>query len=354
MPPFPGTGRGWRAVWARRKQSAGEQGAPSGRELARPAAGAASLPAAGCLAVALCLATGLCLTAATVLEIKPGPAAGAYYRASDPQGAAVLDGFEDPFWPDPSLWRLPADTTPMWWPSSCQAHSGRRSLWAFGGPTLGGEQPCDASSPPGTSNVIVMNLDLRQAVLASRLDLYFALWLAMPPGEGQGLFIHLLVPRPSGGYERVPVFGATATTGRWSFPLRRLDLLALVDIGAPERVYDLRGGFWRLEWTALAPSGTPPGGGIFVDDLTLVWEPDPAVPEPTPRLPPTLTPSPSPSPLPTSSPRPTQTAPVATAVPSPEPVYLPHVVRQHPESTATPEPTASPTPEPLPPTAEPT
>ncbi len=276
-------------------------------------------------------------------------------------GTALLDGFEEAFWPDPSLWRLPADTTPMWWPSTCQAHSGRRALWAFGGPTLEGERRCDASAPPGTSNVIVMNLDLREARLASRLDLYFALWLAMPPGEDQGLFLHLLVPRPTGGYERVPVFGATATSGRWSFPLRRLDLLALADIDAPDRVYDLRGGFWRLEWTAVALRGTPPGGGIFIDDLTLVWEPDAAVPAPTVRVLPTTTPPPSPTNRPTGTATWTASPPPPPATYEPWPVCLPLVVRSYPDPTATPTVEGSPTPEtavatssaPAPPTATP-
>lgn len=234
------------------------------------------------------------------------------WRTAVPMAWAVLDGFEDDPWPDSGLWTLPPDSVPMWWPSTCRPRSGRRSLWAFGGPTARGELQCTYSAPQGTANTMVMNLDLRDTLLATRLELYFALWLDMPPGEDGGLYIHLLVPNAGGGIDRVPIFGATGTSGQWAFPARRLDLLALTDVQSPDRVYDLRGSRWRLEWTALAPNGTPPGGGIFIDDVILFWEPDPAVPTPTLR--PTLTPSLTPSATPTA----TSTAtPRGTATPTP-------------------------------------
>jgi hypothetical protein len=185
-----------------------------------------------------------------------------------------------------------------------------------------------------------MRLDLQEAKLASRIDLFFDLWLKMPPGTEQGLFIHLIVPT-DGGTERVPVFGGTATSGVWSFPPRRLDLMNLTDIGAPGKPIDLRGGVWYLQWTGYAPDGAPTGGGIYIDNVSLVWEPDPAVPTPTPWL--TDTPTVTPTPSATGT-RP----PTATRTPTPEPVvhalYAP-IVRKDPRPTATPTSTASITPE---------
>lgn len=250
-----------------------------------------------------------------------------------PEGRALLDGFETDPWPDPGLWTLPADTAPMWWPSSCRAKTGRRSLWAFGGPTVHGERSCDAAAPPGTSNVLVTNLDLTDTLEATRLDLYFDLWLEMPPGDEQGLFIHLLVPGDNGGTKRVPVFGATGIGGQWSFPARRLDLLALADIEDPDFVYDLRGDYWRLEWTAVAPDGTPRGGGLFIDNVELVWEPYPAVATPTVR--PTETITPSPSPTKTATRRATPTASASPSSPPPGELFLPLLHKLHPEPTET-------------------
>ena len=91
--------------------------------------------------------------------------------------------------------------------------------------------------------------------------------------------------------------------------------------------HPLRGGLWRLEWSAVAPAGMPADGGIYLDDLTLVWEPDAALATPTPR--PSLTATPTVTATPTASA--TATArPTDTATPSPtpppivfRPVFLP-------------------------------
>ena len=242
----------------------------------------------------------------------------------------LLDGFESPAWPDPGLWLLPQRPAPTWWPSMCQARTGRRALRAFGGGRGVVELPCDAEVPPGSSSTITMRLDLRDTELASRIDLYFDLWLLMPPGTDQGLFIHLLLPTDE-GVERVPVFGATSTSGQWVFPSRRLDLMNVTDIAEPGKPIDLRGGVWLLQWTGYAPRGAPAGGGIFIDDVSLVWEPDAAVPTPTPWH--TATPTATSTPSSTPTPRPT-----ATITPTPEPVvhlvFAP-LVRKDPPPTAT-------------------
>ena len=34
-----------------------------------------------------------------------------------PSGWALLDGFEDPNWPDPGLWRVAPEKPATWWPS---------------------------------------------------------------------------------------------------------------------------------------------------------------------------------------------------------------------------------------------
>jgi hypothetical protein len=219
-----------------------------------------------------------------------------------PQSWALLDGFERPDWPDPGLWLVPDELTSMWRPSVCQARSGLRSLRAFGGARSRPEVPCGDGVPPGTMSHIVMLLDLRAARQATRLDLFFDLWLNLTAAQDAGVFVHLRQPQPDGGIRRVPVFGATAQSGLWAFPMRRLDLMNLDDISNPGPPIDLRGGTWALEWSAYAPGGAPPGGGAFLDNVSLVWEPDPAVATPTVR--PTATATPTP----TDTRRPTATA----------------------------------------------
>jgi len=325
-------------------------------EARRQRVAAALVAVAGLLAVAR-IEAAPAGTAGSRGEIEA--AARLAFPAAAPLGWALLDGFEDAPWPDTGLWRLPADTAPMWWPSTCRAKTGRRALWAFGGPGIGGEVPCTYAAPAGTLNTLYMLLDLRDTALASRMDLFFELWLRMPEGEDGGLFIFLHVPQDGGPALRVPVFGGTGTSGEWSYPARRLDLLALTDIESPDRVFDLRGRSWVLEWTALAPRGVPPGGGIYLDDIVLVWEPDPAVPTPTRR--PTSAPSATtrPSTTPTAPPSPTPTATVAwTRTPTRRPpisfrtIHLPVlrnevVVEPTPAitatGTATPEASSTPT-----------
>jgi hypothetical protein len=250
-----------------------------------------------------------------------------------PAGWTLLDGFEHPNWPDPNLWTVRRSEAPTWWPSQCQATQGLRGLWAFGGPTSRGEVPCAAPVPAGTTSSILLHLDLTQAEAAHRLDLFFDLWLAFPPNSESGLFISLLVPDGT-GFRRVTVFGATSDAGRWTQPARRLDLTSLADISSPTEVYDLRGGDWYLEWLALAPNGANAGSGAFIDNLNLVWEPDPAIATPTVR--PTLTPTP------------TATAtrtPIATSTPSaPPPAYLPAVINKWPTATETVAASATPSP----------
>ena len=272
---------------------------------------------------------------------------------SSPAAWLTLDDFEDPGWPDPNLWQVASSAAPGWWPSSCRAHSGSRALWAFGGLIGAVEQPCGAGAPRAARSTLFQRLDLRGAASASRLDLYFDLWLQMPPGDESGLFIFLHVPRPEGGATRVPIFGATGVGGSWAFPRRKLDLLNLVDITAPGRVYDLRGEVWRLEWVGLASEGSAPGAGLYIDDLTLAWEPDPGITPPTPRpssAPPSATPSPSRTPIPSLTPSPTP-APSRTAAPSATPIafgrtYLPALVSFWPPPptstvTLTPDPIAT-------------
>lgn len=287
------------------------------------------------------LALGV-LAVAGVLAFGVSPAR----AALRPAMLAVLDDFESGVWPTPGLWYLPADTTPMWWSSSCRAASGQRSLRAFGGPSAQGEVPCNYRPPAGTVNTVYLDVDLRSAKLANRVELFFQLWMKMPESTDGGLFIYLLVPRPAGGFDRVPVFGATGTAGAWAFPARMLDLMSLTDITDPTRVYDLRGGLWRLEWSAVAPAGMPADGGIYLDDLVLVWEPDAALATPTAR--PTLTATPTSTatftPSPTATLRPTDTATPSPTVPPVVflPVYLPYLGNElQPLPTVTPEPEAS-------------
>ncbi len=262
----------------------------------------------------------------------------------------LLDGFEDPAWPDPNLWQIEDDAAPTWWPSSCQRVSGSRALWAFGGRVGGIEQPCGAGAPQGSRSTIYQRLDLRGAESASRLDLYFDMWLKMPAGEESGLFIFLHVPQADGPVLRVPIFGATGTGGRWAFPRRKLDLLNLTDITGPAEVYDLRGGLWRLEWVGLAPQGTEPGAGVYLDDLMLVWEPDPGITPPTPRptsrpVTATTRPSETATRAPSATSEPASATPSATSTrgPTSTPIafgqsYLPYLVSFWP-----PPPTATPT-----------
>lgn len=294
---------------------------------------------------------------------NPGTAGDAAPRAAGADGLrsiVKLDDFEDRAWPDPNLWRALDERAPTWWPSSCRARTGSRALWAFGGRIGEIEQPCGAGAPLGTLSGIVLQLDLRDAAAASQLELYFDLWLQMPPGEDAGFFIFLRVPDGS-DVGRVPIFGVTGAGGEWVYPSRRLDLMNLADIADPRQVYDLRGQSWELEWVAHAPNGTAPGAGIFVDDLYLVWEPDAAVPAPTrrpsatpapaTRMPPSATPSPgthTPSPEPTTSPSPSLT-PVSFGE-----IYLPRVAYELPASetpTAEASPGPTETPDPAAPTA---
>lgn len=221
----------------------------------------------------------------------------------------LLDDFEDPGWPDPRLWQLdparPTGTVPSWWPSSCRARSGSKALWAFGGRIGDITQPCGAGAPLGSVTRAVLNLDLRQARPASRLELAFEVWMKLPAADGNGLVINYLTTDERGELRRAPVFAASGISGEWTFPERFLDLMSLADISDPRRVYDLRGSIARLEWVASAPGGTDQGAGIYIDRLRLVWEPSAALPAPTlrPTQPPlSATPSRTPTPLLTATP----------------------------------------------------
>jgi hypothetical protein len=260
-----------------------------------------------------------------------------FARSAGVQGWYPLDSFEDADWPDPDLWTLPNRVPPTWWPSSCQAKTGRKALWSFGGPTSRGELPCASAAPPNTAATLYMNLDLRSAATVSRLDLFFELWLGFAPGDDSGVFLHLIT-QDNGNIRRVPIFGGTNTNRLWAYPARQLDLTRVSDISDPAQVFDLRGGRWTMEWTALARAGAPAGGGAFVDDVSLVWEPDPAFPTPTTRPTGTATPTATPSPTASST---------ATATPAPPsyPAYLPLVAQQAILVAPTPTPTATSTPE---------
>lgn len=281
-------------------------------------------------------------TAAAALGVAAGVVTGvtafAPDRASAPSAWALYDGFEDSAWPDPGLWTRPTDPDLTWRPSNCRAKHGERALRAFGGDRSDLESACNASVAPGTVSRITMTLDLRETTLASRLDLFFELWLLMPAGDDQGLFIYLLRPIQDGSVERIPIFGGTAMAGQWAYP-RRLDLMNLENIENPDQPIDLRGGRWSLEWVAYAPRGAPEGGGVFVDDVSMVWEPDPAVPIPTTRPRPTATATLQPTDEPTPTPRPTV---MATATPEPDlRLFLPLLNYAAP-ATPTPEPSETP------------
>jgi hypothetical protein len=316
---------------------------------------------------------------ASPVHAYPMPAGLLPDRSATGLTSAVLDDFEDPRWPGPSfaLWQVTAGSpnSPGWWPSTCQARRGSRSLWAFGGPD-GGGRACNSTVPHGTATSAILKLDLTQAVEAVKLDLTFDVWLGMKPADGTGLFIYLLAPLPNGGVQRVPIFGVTGTNRRWQFPVRRLDLMNLVDITQPKEVYDLRGSLSRLEWQAIAPEGTDPGGGIFIDDVTLVWEPNYVMPTPTPKATYIATPGPSPTPrpsltpLPSLTPAPSPTFDLATVTPGPTepsptfeptdtpgpvptlppmglgPIYLPHLSNGGLNDVIGPPPTDTPTPQP--------
>ena len=250
----------------------------------------------------------------------------------------VLDDFEAAAWPDPTVWTVPAAAT-TWRTSGCQALGGRRGLRAFAPPGTSPDAPCDAAVPPGASSTAFLHLDLRAAGAANRLELGFDVWFRLGAAEDAGLVVWLHVPRPGGAVDRVPIFGATGDTGAWASPQRYLDLRNLVDVRNPAAVYDLRGADWTLEWTAAAPAGAPPGGGVFLDNVALTWEPDLSYPTPTarPTLPPTATiprPTPARTATPTDEPTPTDIPPTDTATPPAGRAYLP-LVRHDPQPTAT-------------------
>lgn len=255
---------------------------------------------------------------------------------------ALLDGFERDPWPDPGLWRVADDAG--WRPTTCRARSGARALRAFTGPRGSAEPACDASVAPGAVSTAVMVLDLRAATDANRLDLSWEMWPRLNPADDSGLALFLRVPRPGGGVDRVPVFGATALADGWVYPVRQLDLRNLTDVRDPRQVFDLRGGRWEIEWVAAAPAGAPPGGGLAIDDVRLIWEPDLAVPSPTQRPFHTATPTPTPT-EPTATleatrePTPTRAAtPTATAAGLR--IFLP-VARNDPPPEATPTATST-------------
>lgn len=275
--------------------------------------------------------------AALLAALASLPAAGLLAALDRADRDALLDGFERDPWPDRGLWQVADDSG--WRPSACRARSGARSLRAFAGPAGDPEPPCDAPVAPGATSAAVMILDLRAAALANRLDLAWEMWPRLHPAPGAGLVLFLRVPLPEGGHERVPIFGATALAEAWVYPVRQLDLRNLVDVRDPRRVFDLRGGRWEIEWIAAAPAGAPAGGGVAVDDIRLVWEPDLAVPSPTVRpvetASPTRTPvPPSATPAPTVEPTPTR-APTAAPTAGPAAIYLPVTRRDPPPPTAT-------------------
>lgn len=313
-----------------------------------------------------------CAALAAALALGVGTATGqrpssepAGLRAADENASAlgrldrahVLDDFERDDWPDPALWTRPAPPAQTWRTSACRAASGRRALRAFWGSGAGpgsgaGEAPCNAPAvaPGASESVIELQLDLRGAATAHRLDLEFELWLGLPVatgGTGAGaLFIDLLVPKGS-AVEPVTVFGATGAGGAWTYPIRRLDLTALVDVSMPVDVYDLRGGLWTLRLRAVPSSpGAPSIGDVYLDDLRLVWEPDLSVPTPSPRPISSATPLPTETSTPTR--RPSETPePTPTAEPSPVALaaYLPWLARAHPSPAPSPEPSVTPTPD---------
>lgn len=255
--------------------------------------------------------------------------------------AYVLDDFVRVDWPDPELWVVHPGQG--WRTSACQFVSGSRSLRAFGG-TGSAERPCGPTGGAGSAgeSAIDLRLDLRSAATANRLDLEFELWLGLPAagaGETTGaLFIELFVPDGS-GFERITVFGATRPSGAWTRPRRRLDLTAMVDVTDADHVYDLRGDIWTLRLRAV-PSDGPVPGDVFIDDLTLIWEPDLSVPTPTVR--PLSSPTPTSSPTRTVEPTP---SPTVESTPSSEPgprLYLPWLSKP----PAVIEPTPSPKPGP--------
>lgn len=262
-----------------------------------------------------------------------------------PAGVLVLDDFEAAAWPDPALW-LPGDAAAgQWWPSGCRARTGSRALWAFGRRADGVARVCGEAVAGGTSSVIGQRLDLRGARATSRLELQFDVWMQLPAGAGGaqgGLFIFLVVPTDGGGARRVPVFGATGVPGDWVFPARQLDLLNLADITNPRQVFDLRGGEWRLEWQAITGAATAPGGGVFVDDVRLVWEPEAAFPTPTRGAVATATASASTTPTPSPT-APASATATATARSSATPTATGVAATPTASRTATVPPEATPT-----------
>lgn len=250
-----------------------------------------------------CTVLFLALAAAPALASRRAAADVGPKSPSRTDAVVLLDDFEDPQWPDPLLWQLdparPAGAVPGWWPSACQARSGSKALWAFGGRIGAITQPCGAGAPLGSVTRAVLNLDLRNARLASRLELAFEVWMKLPAGDGNGLVINYLATGSDGSLRRAPVFAATGSSGVWTFPERILDLMNLADIADPRQVYDLRGSVGRLEWVATAPGGTDPGAGLYIDRLRLIWEPSAALPAPTLRptqAPQSATPSGTPTP----------------------------------------------------------
>ena len=312
------------------------QPSTAGARASADAAGRASVDAAGLDGVDAAAQDGVAPADRLRVDAAAPPRLAAWYP---------LDGFEAPDWPDPGLWGAPSEPALTWRPSTCQAKWGSRALRAFAGPRGAAELPCDAVVAPATVSMVTMVLDLRAAEAASRIDLFFDLWMRLSPGQDTGLFIYLRLPQPDGTVRRVPIFGATGDTGQWTFPARRLDLMNLDDVSQPGLPIDLRGGRWDLDWVARAGGGAPAGGGVFIDNVVLVWEPDPAIPTPTPRatatatlLPPTATEEPTPTLRPSAT-------PTATPSPSPQPTgrqaFLPSLQL---DGVVAPTPTPSPEP----------
>lgn len=336
----------------RPRRAAGPRGRPSatGRPSARP-------PSGGLRASLACAVLAAALGSTDARSPAPARADARAAHAGARSAAApavrqltadadfALDDFEADGWPDPALW--PA--VDGWRPSTCQAHTGRRSLRAFAPRDGQPDRACDAAVPAGAAATAALRLDLRSAGAANRLELQFEAWIRLNAGDDAGLVIWLEAPQPDGAMRRVPIFGATGDAGGWAYPTRHLDLRNLVDVRNPAVVYDLRGGVWTLAWTAAAPAGSPAGGGVFIDRLRLVWEPDASFPTPTPP------PSPTPSPTrptatprrtatPTEEPTPTDAPPPPTRTRAAGVAYLP-VLNRDPSPTPTPTsaPTATPT-----------
>lgn len=227
--------------------------------------------------------------------------------AVDPAGAAnpvplaavdettVIDTFERADWPagstGDSRW-LPQTLLDLrqptggrrWASTTCQAAEGARALCPICGGPAGAGYRCGDDYPPNTSPSVLLRLDLSRRQNMERLDLVMDIWADAAPDEG--VFVNYVEYDPAGDVaQRRPIYSATGRLSAWARG-QRLNLLAVRDALDPNWRASLAGRVVHLELLFHSRAATPPGDGIFVDNLRLVSRAAtvPVTPVPTPSV----------------------------------------------------------------------